>query len=150
MNSNTVISKEAEKLVEHVTETKTFCAHIFVASICIVLLFVINLMASAYYLWAVWPLVGWGFALLAHWLTIFVRYGAFAPIPKEKTLEQVRENRLFYAHIIASIGSIGLLFVINFMTTPNYLWAVWVIVGAGFALMAHGATLLVQYGTLRS
>lgn len=146
MNSNTVISKEAE----HITETKTFYAHIFVAIVCIPLLFVINLMTSAHYLWAVWPLVGWGFALLINWLVVYVRYGAFAPMPAEKTPEQVKETRLFYAHIFASIGSIGLLFVINFMTTPQYLWAVWVIIGAGFALMAHGATLLVKYGALRS
>ncbi|NQZ05588.1 MAG: 2TM domain-containing protein, partial [Algicola sp.] len=63
MNSNPVISKEAE----HITETKTFYAHIFVAIVCIPLLFVINLMTSAHYLWAVWPLGGWGFALLINW-----------------------------------------------------------------------------------
>lgn len=79
MNSNTVISKEAEKTLEQVKETRAFVAHLFASVIAIVLLFVINLMTSPEYLWAVWALVGWGAALTVHGVIVYVKHGTLRP-----------------------------------------------------------------------
>lgn len=43
----------------------------------------------------------------------------------------------FYIHLAFYIGVNLLLLAINMMTTPNYWWALWSIVGWGFALLIH-------------
>jgi len=49
-----------------------FYIHLTVYAAVMVLLLVINLITSADSLWFVWPLLGWGLAVLLHGLRVFV------------------------------------------------------------------------------
>lgn len=54
----------------------------------------------------------------------------------------------FYAHLISAVVSTALIFVINFMTSSAYLWAVWVFVGWGFGVLVHGLVVFMENGSL--
>jgi len=53
----------------------SFKVHLAVYFAVITLLFVINLNTSTEYLWAKWPMMGWGIGLLAHGLSAYVFTG---------------------------------------------------------------------------
>lgn len=55
-----------------------FYIHLTVYVIVGVLLVAINLSMSSGYIWAMWPLMGWGIGLLFHALGVFVFYGRSA------------------------------------------------------------------------
>lgn len=58
---------------------------------------------------------------------------------EEKTvIEQVRAIKSFYTHLITYLVVISLLFLINLITYPDYLWAVWPALGWGIGMINHG------------
>ena len=57
---------------------------------------------------------------------------------EKKVLEQVREIKGFYFHLIMYVSVITLLFVINFITNPSYIWAWWAAMGWGIGITFHG------------
>lgn len=58
---------------------------------------------------------------------------------EEKTvIEQVRAIKSFYSHLITYLVVICLLFLINLLTYPNYIWAVWPALGWGIGIINHG------------
>ncbi len=48
-----------------------FYKHVFVYVAVSILLLVINYLMSLEYLWAVWPIMGWGIAVVIHALSVF-------------------------------------------------------------------------------
>jgi len=64
---------------------------------------------------------------------------------EKKVLEHIRYVREFHAHLFAYIISLILIFAINLMTSPHYLWAMWVLIGWGFGVMAHGTAVFVKF-----
>ncbi|MCG7499616.1 2TM domain-containing protein [Vibrio sp. Of7-15] len=59
--------------------------------------------------------------------------------PDEKIiLEQVRAIKSFYSNLISYFSVIALLFVINFMIDPSYIWAWWPALGWGIGIVCHG------------
>jgi hypothetical protein len=44
-----------------------FQTHAFVFVVSIIVLFIINYFTGTDYIWAFWPLLGWGIGLLGHW-----------------------------------------------------------------------------------
>ncbi len=65
---------------------------------------------------------------------------------EKKALEHVKYKREFYGHLFAYVVSLLLIFAVNLMTSPQYLWAMWVLIGWGVGIMSHGTTLIVKYG----
>ncbi|MGR5061354.1 2TM domain-containing protein [Photobacterium sp. DNB22_13_2] len=57
---------------------------------------------------------------------------------ESKVIEQVREIKGFYSHLITYVLVIAMLFVINFMTDPSYIWAWWPAMGWGIGIVSHG------------
>ncbi len=49
-----------------------FYNHLVVYAIVMAALFVINLLTTPHHLWFVWPLIGWGVAILFHLFGVFV------------------------------------------------------------------------------
>ncbi len=57
---------------------------------------------------------------------------------EQKVIEQVRDIKGFYSHLIKYLVVIILLFIINFLTNPGYLWVWWVALGWGIGIISHG------------
>lgn len=57
---------------------------------------------------------------------------------ERKVIEQVREIKGFYSHLITYVLVIAMLFVINFLTDPSYIWAWWPAMGWGIGIVSHG------------
>ncbi|PSU34927.1 2TM domain-containing protein [Photobacterium lutimaris] len=57
---------------------------------------------------------------------------------ERKVIEQVREIKGFYSHLVTYVLVIAMLFVINFMTDPSYIWAWWPAMGWGIGIVSHG------------
>lgn len=56
---------------------------------------------------------------------------------EQLVMNQVQEIRGFYGHLITYIIVIALLFLINFVTHPNYIWAIWPALGWGIGILKH-------------
>ncbi|HIP94768.1 MAG TPA: helix-turn-helix domain-containing protein [Leucothrix sp.] len=54
-----------------------------------------------------------------------------------RAIEYVRDIKGFYSHAIKYVVVIAILFVINFVTSPNYIWAWWVVLGWGIGILSH-------------
>ncbi len=54
-----------------------------------------------------------------------------------RAIEYVRDLKGFYSHLIKYILVVGFLFVINYVTSPNYIWAWWVLLGWGLGIASH-------------
>ncbi|WP_407333281.1 2TM domain-containing protein [Enterovibrio sp. 27052020O] len=61
-------------------------------------------------------------------------------ITEEETrvLNQVREIKGFYSHLVTYVLVIAGLFILNFMTSPDYIWAWWPAMGWGIGIVSHG------------
>ncbi|OEE66283.1 XRE family transcriptional regulator [Enterovibrio norvegicus FF-33] len=61
-------------------------------------------------------------------------------ITEEETrvLNQVREIKGFYSHLVSYVLVITGLFILNFMTSPDYIWAWWPAMGWGIGIVSHG------------
>ncbi len=52
--------------------------------------------------------------------------------------DYVRRLKGFYLHLTRYVAVIALLFVINAVTSPNYWWAFWPMLGWGIGIAMHG------------
>ncbi|WOT06926.1 2TM domain-containing protein [Shewanella sp. DAU334] len=57
---------------------------------------------------------------------------------EKAALEQVRKIKGFYSNLISYVLVITLLFIINFITNPSYIWAWWPALGWGVGIACHG------------
>lgn len=53
-------------------------------------------------------------------------------------IEHVKEIKGFYTHLITYACVITLLFIINLLTEPSYIWAWWPAMGWGMGIVSHG------------
>ena len=60
------------KAQERVTEIRGFYRHLSVYVIVNLGLFIINMITSPETLWFIWPLMGWGIAIVLHAIRVFV------------------------------------------------------------------------------
>lgn len=56
---------------------------------------------------------------------------------EREALKQVRELRTFYTHFAVYIGTSMMLIIINLMTSTEYLWFFWPLLGWGIGLGLH-------------
>ncbi len=59
---------------------------------------------------------------------------------EEKVIHQVKEIKGFYTHLIQFVVIVSALAFINYMTMPGHYWIVWVVIGWGAGIVAHGLT----------
>ncbi len=60
------------------------------------------------------------------------------PLEEQQIIEHVRDIKAFYTHAIQYVLVVAIVFVINFILTPEYIWAWWVALGWGIGLVSHG------------
>lgn len=56
----------------------------------------------------------------------------------ERAKKRVEAKMGFYIHLMVYAGVNILLIVINFLTSPQYLWFKWPLIGWGIGLVFHG------------
>jgi transcriptional regulator with XRE-family HTH domain len=56
---------------------------------------------------------------------------------EQAAFESVHNLKSFYSHLITYVVVITLLFIINFISSPGYIWAVWPALGWGFGIISH-------------
>ena len=59
-------------------------------------------------------------------------------IEEQAAFESVQNLKAFYSHLITYVVVIILLFIINFINNPDYIWAVWPALGWGIGIISHG------------
>lgn len=57
---------------------------------------------------------------------------------EKEALEQVRSIKAFYSNLTSYVSVVVLLFAINLMTDPSYIWAWWPALGWGIGIVSHG------------
>ena len=68
----------------------------------------------------------------------------FSPI-MEQVIEHVKDIKDFYTHLI-NYGVVILgLFILNYFTNPEYIWAWWVAMGWGIGVLSHGLSVFEVY-----
>lgn len=53
-------------------------------------------------------------------------------------IEHVKDIKDFYTHLINYVVVIIGLFILNYITNPEYIWAWWVAMGWGIGVVSHG------------
>ncbi|WP_318468448.1 2TM domain-containing protein [Photobacterium leiognathi] len=56
---------------------------------------------------------------------------------ENQALEYVKGIKSFYSNLTSYVLVIGMLFVINYFTGPDYWWAVWPALGWGIGIVSH-------------
>lgn len=57
---------------------------------------------------------------------------------EQSVIEQVKEIKNFYSHLITYLVVIAILLVVNLLTGPDYLWVFWPAMGWGIGIISHG------------
>lgn len=55
----------------------------------------------------------------------------------DKAKKRVEEIRGFYLHLVSYLIFNTALIILNLLTTPRYLWFIWVLIGWGIGLLMH-------------
>ncbi|MCF6266726.1 MAG: 2TM domain-containing protein [Desulfuromusa sp.] len=59
-------------------------------------------------------------------------------VEEQQVIEHVRDIKGFYSHLIRYIVVIIILFIVNIVTSPGYIWAWWAALGWGIGIISHG------------
>ncbi|MGR5361734.1 2TM domain-containing protein [Vibrio mediterranei] len=57
---------------------------------------------------------------------------------EQTVIDQVRAIKGFYSHLMTYVLIMALLFTINIVTDPSYIWAWWPAMGWGIGILNHG------------
>jgi hypothetical protein len=88
MNENERYQRARQK----VRRMRGFYIHAYIYAFVIAVLFFINILTSAGYLWFLWPAFLWGIGLAAHYLAIFGLGGRFGPEWEEQKIREILEK----------------------------------------------------------
>jgi hypothetical protein len=91
------MSDETEERLRRQAERRadlrlSFRAHLTAYLIVNAGLVAINLVTSPGYFWAIWPIIGWGLGLAAHWVAIYHLVGDTRERMVEEELRRLRER----------------------------------------------------------
>lgn len=70
-NTTLGVTREEKEAMEYVQNLKGFYGHLLSYVVVITALFIINLMSDPDYIWAKWPMLGWGIGLALHGVKLF-------------------------------------------------------------------------------
>ena len=60
---------------------------------------------------------------------------------EQRALEYVRDVKGFYSHLLSFVLVMPLLFLVNYLTTPQYMWAWWPLLGWGIGVASHALSI---------
>jgi transcriptional regulator with XRE-family HTH domain len=72
-----VLSRSELQVISEIRQLKAFYIHLFWFVVIIPMLFLINVITSTHYIWAVWPFLAWGLGVLTHGATIYRPFRRF-------------------------------------------------------------------------
>ena len=88
-SSPTSTALQAEQIaLAHVRQLKGFYIHLMKYVLVMMVLAIINWVASPERLWVIWPALGWGIGLLAHALRTFAKLPFFSPAWEKRQVEK--------------------------------------------------------------
>lgn len=64
---------------------------------------------------------------------------------ENRVIEHVKEIKDFYSHLINYAVVVIGLFIVNFITSPDYYWAWWAAFGWGIGVVSHGMSVFEVY-----
>lgn len=64
---------------------------------------------------------------------------------EKNVIERVQDIKGFYSHLLNYIVVLTILFIINFIVTPEYIWALWASLGWGIGVISHGLSVFEVY-----
>jgi transcriptional regulator with XRE-family HTH domain len=88
MNDEIKESVAQKKALEEVSAIKKFYTSLITYAFVISILFVINFITDASYIWAIWPALGWGIGIVFHGLKVFKTVNLFGAGWEKKQLEK--------------------------------------------------------------
>lgn len=88
MNIEQQLPHDEEKAIEYVRDIKGFYSHLIKYVVVISILFIINLTTDSNYIWAWWPMLGWGLGVLLHGLNVFEVFNFFSPAWEKRQIEK--------------------------------------------------------------
>lgn len=62
-----------------------------------------------------------------------------------QVIEHVKDIKGFYSHLINYFFMITVIFIVNFITSPDYYWAWWAAFGWGIGVISHGLSVFEVY-----
>jgi hypothetical protein len=68
------------------------------------------------------------------------------PATYEEAKERVQQLKGFYQHLLAYVLINLFLFVVNLLTSRGEWWFYWPLFGWGIGLVAHGASVFMEFG----
>ncbi|MDO2949993.1 2TM domain-containing protein [Aeromonas simiae] len=86
--NTTGVSREEREAMEYVQALRGFYGHLITYVVVIAALFVINLLSSPHYIWAVWPMLGWGIGVAVHAFNLFRLPRLFGPQWERNQIEK--------------------------------------------------------------
>ncbi|MBU1168071.1 MAG: 2TM domain-containing protein [Proteobacteria bacterium] len=93
----------------------------------------INFDTTPDYLWATWPIAGWGIGIAFHGLSVVLSSNKF--------------NKGFLYHLGAFAMVNAFLVFVNFRTSPDYLWFKFPLVAWSAMILFHGWFMLSKNNT---
>ena len=88
MNTETKLTLEEQRVMEHVRDIKGFYTHALCYVIGIAGMFLINVLSAPSYIWAVWPALGWGIGVVSHGISVFEVFNLFGADWEKKQIEK--------------------------------------------------------------
>lgn len=79
---------DEEKAIVYVRDLKGFYSHLIKYVVVISILFIINLSTNRDYIWAWWPMLGWGLGIMTHGLNVFEVFHFFSPAWEKRQIEK--------------------------------------------------------------
>ena len=64
---------------------------------------------------------------------------------EQMAIEYVRELKGFYAHLTSYLIVIAFLFILNYVTSPGYIWAWWAAFGWGIGIVSHALAVFQEF-----
>ena len=115
---------------------RAFLIHLLFYIAANAVLVTINLLSNPETVWFIWPLIGWGIAVAAHALTVYLEIKS-----TKSGLLSSADARSFVSHLFVYLSVMLLLAVINLRSAPDEIWFHWPLLGWGLGVFLHGLTI---------
>lgn len=92
METNNNDALVLSKVRKQVKEMKIFYMHLMIYAVVIAVLMTINLITYPFYLWFLWPALGWGIPIAFHGLSVFNMTPFLGKDWEERKIEELMEK----------------------------------------------------------
>lgn len=65
---------------------------------------------------------------------------------RKKAAKRVKEKKDFFSHLISFVSTMVFLVILNMLTSPEYWWFIWPLLGWGIGIVSHYFTVFGFFG----